>query len=88
MKTKHILLLAIAGILGGNSTVGATTACFHSHHELCEDEEDEACAEARPWHYRYTHQAREDEMEDPAYELEEETAWPSEREEFSDILLR
>ena len=45
------------------------------------------CMELKPW-YCNQHYDQYEEIEDQAERLQEDTAWPGQREEYSDILLR
>lgn len=43
----------------------------------------------RPWYFHYTcHHGFDESVEDPAGQLDEQSSWPAEREEFSDQLMR
>jgi hypothetical protein len=59
---------------------------FHINAESdCGDAEDKECCHEGPrkWHPR-----RFEDEPDPTYKLEAESAWPSQREDFSDMLFR
>lgn len=45
------------------------------------------CIEMRPWYYHLWYSDYEN-IEDQADRLQDETAWPSQRENYSDYLLR
>lgn len=57
--------------------------------ECCDliDSDEEMGRPPRPWYQNQKFDVLDD-YGDPTLELEEETAWPSQREEFSDILFR
>lgn len=83
-------LICFAGSLFFFEGIEAVSPPINSHccpsEEQC-DCENKECCEAKTRKAWFYHTARED-KEDPTYELEEDTAWPSEREEFSDQLFR
>lgn len=68
---------------------------IHIHLKCGEDVEDDTyegmvpnvCLELKPW-YQGQHYDYYENIESQADRLQEDTAWPGQREEFSDILLR
>lgn len=45
------------------------------------------CMEMKPW-YHHQHFDEFEEIEDQAYQLQDDTSWPGHREDFSDYLFR
>lgn len=82
----RLLFSAILGasLLLLNSVEGNEQACCPHSNPCCEDEEGETHKKNRAW---FRHSVSEDE-EDPTHELEEDSSWAGQREEFSDMLFR
>jgi hypothetical protein len=53
----------------------------------CEEQVPEVCMELKPW-YQHQHFDEYEDIEDQADRLQDDTAWPGQREDFSDYLLR
>lgn len=64
---------------------------IHIHMPVCEEEVSDTtpavCLELKPWYQRQHFDDYED-IEEQSERLEDDTAWPGQREEFSDRLLR
>lgn len=54
----------------------------------CTLDEPCPCDGGRPWYLQQHFDCYCSDIEDPVREVEEETAWPGQREEFSDYLFR
>lgn len=90
-KMMAMLISALTGYIAVSSSLQANAAPYTFHpatYQDCDDDADEECVEkenAQRSRYRYRFN---DEEENPAYKLERESAWPAEREEFSDYLFK
>lgn len=62
-------------------------ACENEQVVDCEDKIPAVCIEQRPW-YHNQHYDEYENIEDQADRLQDDTAWPGQREDFSDYLLR
>lgn len=62
-------------------------SCEEDEEEECEKKVPEVCWELKPWYHHQYFDEYED-IEDQADRLQDDTAWPGQREDFSDYLLR
>lgn len=93
MKIQAYFL--IFSLIGTASLTAADThggVHIHLHNgEQIEDcaaaQQPEYCMELKPW-YHNQHYDEYEEIEAQADRLQDDTAWPGQREEFSDMLLR
>lgn len=88
-----LLTIFAFGILGKTPTWANcqenTETSFHLSDEGDDDDCDTAEEHHCPWHFHYHHHnAFDEDLEDVAEELDEDTAWPGHREEYSDKLFR
>ncbi len=60
--------------------------CFYLDDE--DDDEDECSEESEPWHHRSRMAEYEDEGEEEAWNLQLDSAWPGQREDYSDSVIR
>lgn len=99
LKTRLLTILFGIGLvvasypLSANNTFGDDAdSDFENDHVTSfylDDEDDGECEEEpEPWHHKYHHCELDLMEEDPAWELELETAWPGQREDFADTLIR
>lgn len=85
-----LLSLSVADISLANcpdSSHGGVHIVLPDGERVDECELDPCAAPMRPW-YMHEHFDYYDDRFNPTYEVEAESAWPGQREEFSDFLLR
>jgi hypothetical protein len=58
---------------------------FGAENTLCNTQED---LDFKPWYHHHQYYDEHEEHADPTGKLTDDTAWPAEREEYSDYLLR
>lgn len=87
LMTIAFLGMFTASILEANCPED-TEKSFHLRSEVDEDDCDDTAEGHKPWYFHYHHHAFDEDLEDPSAELDEDAAWPGEREEFSDKLFR
>jgi hypothetical protein len=62
-------------------------SCEEDGNEESEEDLPNVAMELKPW-YHHQHFDQYEDINDQAYQLEDDTAWPAQREDFSDYLLR
>jgi hypothetical protein len=81
-----LLILAPLGLCGSDNHGG-----IHIHLPACDEEVESTtpavCLELKPWYQREHFDDYED-IQEQSERLEDDTAWPGQREEFSDYLMR
>ena len=91
-----ILFFFLFGALAPTSVAADNHGAVHIVVPDGEEEVDDGCEEAvaedcenyRPWYHRERFQNYYGDFDNPDAELEAETAWPGQREDFSDFLMR
>jgi len=88
----YLLGFSIAGLTPIAQSFGDEHGGIHIHLNCGENVEDEVkvpcfCMEQKPW-YHHQHFDYYENVEAQADRLQDDTAWPGQREDFSDILLR
>jgi hypothetical protein len=92
-KLTCLLSLSILMLTPCTITLADEHGGVHIHLRTGEEIEDNPCAvpsycmELKPW-YHHQHYDEYEDIETQADRLHDDTSWPSEREEFSDQLLR
>jgi hypothetical protein len=78
-------------VLSSNTIVADAHGGIHIHTtcgEVVEDDQpSNVCLELKPWYHRQ-HFEDDENIEEQSERLEDDTAWPGQREEFSDYLMR
>lgn len=96
MKTLFFLLtISILGMTASAAAFADEHGGVHIMIPGCEDANEEGgqqpvspvCMELKPW-YHHQHFDDYEDIEEQAGRLQDDTAWPGQREEFSDYLMR
>lgn len=92
MKLLTYGLIGCLFVLSSGQAIADAHGGVHIHIQNCDEEvEDDTvpnvCFEMKPWYHRQHFEDAED-IEEQAERLEDDTAWPGQREEFSDQLMR
>jgi hypothetical protein len=92
--TMQALIYLLSFFLLSLGTVHANDhGGIHIHVPNCEDLEDDdepkpaVCMEIKPW-YHHQHYDEYEDIQDQADRLQDDTSWPGQRVDFSDLLNR
>jgi len=88
----YLSYFSLFSVLSINTVCSNDHGGVHIHLKNGEDIEDEpkslpCCLELKPW-YHHQHYDDYENIEDQADRLQDDTSWPGQREDFSDILMR
>jgi hypothetical protein len=91
-KLAYLCYFSLFSVLSVGTISSDEHGGIHIHLKCGEEIEDEVktpeyCVELKPW-YHNQHYDEYEHIEDQADRLQDDTTWPSHREDYSDILMR